>query len=163
MDKTKNLKDKINENLRKVVRWKAEEEKIVEKPAKDEDANSKIEAIFNKPVKDWTEEEWKLAFPTVYSQKEAIFNKPVKDWTEEEWKLVFLMFRMIQPPNPMLSNSKELEKEKKYYQIAKKIVEKPEGDEIVEKPEGNTIRKGIYAIRNKIKSFLRSEGPEDLK
>ena len=136
MDKTKNLKDKINENLRKVVRWKAEEEKIVEKPAKDEDANSKIEAIF---------------------------NKPVKDWTEEEWKLVFLMFRMIQPPNPMLSNSKELEKEKKYYQIAKKIVEKPEGDEIVEKPEGNTIRKGIYAIRNKIKSFLRSEGPEDLK
>jgi len=35
MGKTKNLKDKINENLRKVVRPGDEEEKIVEKPAED--------------------------------------------------------------------------------------------------------------------------------
>ena len=80
MDKIENLKDKIEENLRKVVRPGDEEEKIVEKPAKDEDVNFKIEAIFKKPVKDWTEEERTL----VNFKIEAIFMKPVKDWTEEE-------------------------------------------------------------------------------
>jgi len=133
MGKTKNLTDKTK-NLPK-----DKEEKSVEKPAKDEDAKSPKTETPEEPA--WL--------------KDFRAGKPVAVYLPE-----FIEALKSIPQDPTLDyfqkNGEEVEK---YYAIAKEIVEKPEGDETVEKPEGDTIRKGIYATWNKIKSFFEARRP----
>jgi len=102
-------------------------------------------------------------FKSVKMDKTKNLPDDKEEKSVEKLKKSFSMFLEHKPDSTMKAflsgNSKELDELKKHYPTAKKIVEKPEGDETVEKPEGDTIRKGIYATWNKIKSFFEARRP----